>query len=234
VNIKPYRQIPIQECGESLVAIPKDTFAFFEPHPYLALGAPYGNASPWFLRKDILTRLQRAQRNLQQFRPSWKIKLFDAYRPNEVQAFMVEREFHLQAKATGLDPVKDQDKLYEKAYRVFAIPSEDPLTPPPHSTGAAIDCTLADETGQEVDMGSPIDENSDRSNPDYYATAADAVGKQAEANRMLLNEVMVAEGFHRHESEWWHFSYGDQIWAWTERQKNPGGEAVAIYGRARL
>ena len=41
---------------------------------------------------------------------------------------------------------------------------------------------------------------------------------------MLLDEVMRSAGFRRHGNEWWHFSLGDQMWAWTT------GEAVAIYG----
>jgi D-alanyl-D-alanine dipeptidase len=36
---------------------------------------------------------------------------------------------------------------------------------------------------------------------------------------------MAAAGFARHPNEWWHFSLGDQLWAWSQ------GEAQAIYGR---
>jgi len=42
--VKPYRSIPIRECGEALVHIPRDAFAFYDPHAYVALGAPYGGA----------------------------------------------------------------------------------------------------------------------------------------------------------------------------------------------
>ncbi len=162
--------------------------------------------------------------------------LFDAYRPNAVQAFMVEREFRLQAEAANMDPAslteENMDMLSKKVFRIWGEPSDNPATPPPHSTGAAVDITLADETGKEVFMGSPIDENSDRSNPDYFLTASDDNGKRAHANRTILYEIMFPEGFERHETEWWHFSMGDQYWTWKHRQKDANSQMTACYGRA--
>ena len=100
--LKTYRAVPIRECGEPMVALPQDVFAFFDPHPYVALGAPYGAESPWMLRETIAASLGKAQENLQKIRQGWKIKLFDAYRPNAVQAFMVARELDLVARGEGL------------------------------------------------------------------------------------------------------------------------------------
>ena len=236
--MKPYRTIPIKECGEPLIPIPKELFSFFDPPPYMALGAPYEGATPWMLRKGILAALKRVQENLTSLRPGWKIMFFDAYRPNQVQAFMVDREFGIQAELAGLHPKKltdaDQEFLEKKVYRLFAMPSEDPNTPPPHSTGAAFDCTLSNEHGIEIDMGSPVDENSDRSYPNYFATSHSPIEKTAHANRIFLNELLSAEGFIRHHAEWWHFSQGDQYWAWTERQNASDIQTIAKYGRANL
>ncbi|MDR3424007.1 MAG: M15 family metallopeptidase [Alphaproteobacteria bacterium] len=234
--LKPYRSIPIRECGEALVAIPRGEIALAEPHPYMALGAPYGAEGPWMLRESIVESLLKTQRRLQKLRPGWKILLTDAFRPNEVQVFGFNRELALQAKAMGLSPdnlsPSEHEKLIEKVCRVWAFPSDDPAMPPPHSTGAAFDCTLMDENGREVDMGSPIDENSDRSMPDYFAAALDDVGKLAHAHRVLLNDVLLTEGFIRAPSEWWHFSRGDQLAVWINREKEP--EGVAIYGRVKV
>jgi D-alanyl-D-alanine dipeptidase len=44
--------------------------------------------------------------------------------------------------------------------------------------------------------------------------------------RSLLAAVMQQAGFAQHPNEWWHFSYGDQLWAWRT-----GGQQ-AIYGRS--
>lgn len=232
---KPYRTIPIKDCGEPLVAIPRDRFRFVEPHPYASLGAPYGNTSPWQLRSGVLDALLRVQADLEAQQPGWSLLLFDAYRPNAVQAFMVEREFKLLAEAEGWDypqvTAAQRDHLAAKVFRIWGVPSEDPTTPPSHSTGAVVDLTLADATGLEVEMGSPIDENSDRSNPDYFATAKDAAGQTAHRNRELLNDLMTSAGFHRHLVEWWHFSQGDQYWTWREQETKGLSALTARYGR---
>jgi D-alanyl-D-alanine dipeptidase len=230
--LKAYRSIQIIECGEAVVAIPQGTLVLADPHPYAALGAPYGAESPWVLRESILESLLRAQANLQICKPGWRIYLHDAYRPNAVQRFMVEHEFKLQAAKLGKDLVADREELAESVFRIWSLPSDDAKTPPPHSTGAAFDCSLIDEKGRLVEMGSAIDENSERSEPDHFAAAADAVGKLAHANRGLLNELLQAEKFLRHPGEWWHFSRGDQFAVWLERAKAP--QAKAIYGRVDL
>lgn len=232
--MKPYRTIAIAECGEPLVPIPRENFAFYDPHTYVALGAPYNGVSPWQLRTGVLKALQQAQNKLTSLRLGWKIMMFDAYRPNAVQAFMVEREFRLQAEAEGLNYAKLTEEQHEflakKVFRIWGVPSDNPATPPPHSTGAAIDCTLADDKGAEIDMGSPIDENSDRSNPDYFTQIEPAI----HANRVLLWDIMNSTGFQRHEAEWWHFSLGDQYWAWSQRPNYPASQLTARYGRADL
>lgn len=236
--MKAYRTIAIKECGEVLLPLSKDLFDFVEPHPYVALGAPYGQTSPWMLRKGVLMALETAQKKLAAERPGWKIKLFDAYRPVSVQAFMLEEEYKIQAKLAGFDPKRltafERDALTPKVLRLFAPASLNPLTPPPHSTGGALDCTLSDETGRELDMGSPIDENSDRSYPNHFAKSAEPQQKKAHGNREFLVELLEREGFRQNEAEWWHFSKGDQMWVYNEKKINPTYNAPAIYGRFDL
>ena len=231
-----YGNIPINECGEPLVPIPERLFAYFDPPPYAALGAPYGEASPWMLRQQVLAALICAQARLQEQRPGWKIMLFDVYRPLSVQAYMVEREFGIKAREAGLDPEnltrEQRDTLAKKVFTYWSPPNDDPASPPPHSTGAAVDITLADEQGREVDMGSPCDHGAPPAAPDYFATATDEAGRQAHANRLLLRKCMLVEGFRQYPTEWWHFSRGDQTWAWLERENGSNPNAVAIYGRA--
>jgi D-alanyl-D-alanine dipeptidase len=107
------------------------------------------------------------------------------------------------------------------------VPSEDPATPPPHSTGGAVDVTLVDARGDVVDMGSPFDEPTERSYPEHFAAAVDEAGRAAHAHRRLLYEVLHGAGFVRHPREWWHFSYGDQAWAAEHR-------VPAVYGNALM
>lgn len=232
--MKPYQSILIHECGEPLVPIPLELFAVEQPHTYVKLKAPYGTRSPYYLRQSVLECLIAAQNQLQQHQPAWKIQIFDAYRPIAVQQFMVDYTFSEIVQAQGLSPesltTDQRQALLEQVYEFWAVPSFDPATPPPHSTGAAVDVTLVDERGNPVDMGSPIDELSPHSYPSHFAMSQVPVEQQFQQNRQLLCNVMVAAGFQQHVNEWWHFSRGDQMWAWLMNQTKPSETLFARYG----
>jgi zinc D-Ala-D-Ala dipeptidase len=241
--MKPYLQVPIQDCGEPLVAIPSDRLRLVDPHPYQSLGAPYGGRSPFYLRQGVLDALLAAQSALEAASPGWNLLVLDAYRPLAVQAFMVERSLAELAEARGLSldhlDVAQREALLQEVYQFWALPNPDPATPPPHSTGAAVDLTLIDPgTGLAVDMGSAFDEISPRSYPDYYHSGEGHAHPQSATfrqHRDRLNRVMTGAGFLRHPNEWWHFSLGDQLWAWQrqQREENIQGNreaALARYG----
>ncbi|MBD2537613.1 M15 family metallopeptidase [Coleofasciculus sp. FACHB-SPT36] len=233
--MKPYQQIVIVECGEPLTAIPLEQFAVVSPHPYEKLGATYGDRSPYYLRQGVLESLIAAQHQLAVTNPDWRIDVFDAYRPVEVQQFMVDYTFAEVVQAQGLNLIElteaQRQAIWEIVYQFWAPPNLDPATPPPHSTGAAVDITLVDNTGKTIDMGGEIDEISARSHPDYYANSTQAVEQQYHFHRQLLNDVMLQAGFRRHPNEWWHFCLGDQMWAWLCNQENPHHPVTARYGR---
>lgn len=244
--MKPYQQVPVRECAEPLVKIPITAFAVESPHPYVKLGAPYGDKSPYYLREGVLQRLLFAQEQLQQQRPQWRIQIFDAYRPIAVQQFMVDYTLEQITRQEGLElealTQAQRHAILERVYQFWAVPSLDPASPPPHSTGAAIDVTLVDAQGEVIDMGSLIDEMSPRSYPDHYATTIDSSEQASEQalkqnnriqfhqNRLLLRHIMLSAGFEQHPKEWWHFSYGDQLWAWLKNHKQPSFAPSARYG----
>ncbi len=227
--MKPYRRHPIEECGEVLLSLEHRGFVLTDPHPYQAFGAPYGSNSPWMARSGVVQALEEAHDSLQGIRPEWRFRIFDAYRPNSVQAYMVGHEFRSLSGGRHPKEIPEAEAalIWEKTYRIWAEPSDDPWTPPPHATGAALDLTLMDADGRDVPMGSPIDENSERSLPDYFQDLDPLV----HANRQLLNDVMTAAGFERHPGEWWHFCLGDQMWAWMGEQRDPSTRRIARYGR---
>ncbi len=213
--MKPYQSVPIVECHEPLHLIPQGILVT-QPHPYQSLGAPYGKSSPFCLRQGVLGALLNAQKELQSHYPHLHLKVFDAYRPIVVQQFMVDYTLQqlLQEKGyTGENiSAAAKESVMAEVLKFWAIPSHNPATPPPHSTGAAIDLTVANYYGQELDMGSPIDEISERSYPDYFRHSV--TNLQAHHHRNLLKTVMINQGFVQHPHEWWHFSLGDQLWAW--------------------
>jgi len=232
--MKPYQHVAIVECGEPLLPIPETLFAFVSPHPYKNLGAPYGSKSPFYLREGVLNHLMKAQESLQTRHPGWRIQVFDAYRPIAVQQFMVDYTLQDVAHAKGLQVEQltesQREMLLELVYEFWAAPSHNPTTPPPHSTGGAVDVTLVDENGQEINMGSPIDELSPRSYPDYFAASDDPHDRLYHQHRQLLRSIMLTAGFQQHPNEWWHFCLGDQMWAWLTNQAMLGVEVEARYG----
>ena len=236
MKLRPWNNIKIIECSESLISIPK-VICRLTPHPYVKLGAPYLNgANPWFLRQSVLKRLIEAQQNLSESFPHLQLILFDAWRPISVQKFMFNYTIKETCKSRGIDMnnhVNNETvaEIIEEVGRFWARPSSNPSTPPPHCTGAAIDLTLGDMNGNPLDLGGEIDFIGPKSCPDFYKE--DSIKLPYSKNqvfhnrRSLLFSVMEQAGFVQHPNEWWHFSYGDQLWSWLSKHSEN-----AIYGAA--
>ena len=228
---RPWNAIPIHDNGEALIDLPASLHRL-QPHPYAALGAPYGDGgSPFRLRRSVVARLLTAEVALQRRKPEWRLAIFDGWRPVAVQAFMVNHAIASEAAARGLDagvPGAELDAIQAEVERFWAPPSLDASMPPPHSTGAVVDLTLATADGSPLAMGGEIDEIAAVSEPDHYLAAALETGSEAACwhqRRELLRGAMETAGFLQHPNEWWHFSHGDQLWAWRS------GQSPAIYGR---
>lgn len=77
-----------------------------------------------------------------------------------------------------------------------------PRTGSRHNRAAAVDVTLVDREGREVDMGGSADA--------FDATTfrwAEDLDETARQNRTLMEDVLKAEGFLPLDSEWWHFDH---------------------------
>ena len=71
--LRPWSPIPIHDCGEPLQPIAGALWRL-EPHPYLALGAPYGpDGNPFLLRSGVVDRLLQAQQALQLEHPDLRL-----------------------------------------------------------------------------------------------------------------------------------------------------------------
>ena len=226
--MRPWSPIPIEECGEPLQALPPALLRI-EPHPYMALGAPYGaSGNPFQLRLGVVQRLLDAQQQLVEHDPGLRLSIFDAWRPIAVQAFMVDHSIAELCRERGVEVRSGDafDQVVADVGRFWAAPSRDPATPPPHSTGAAVDLTLSSSDGTPLAMGGEIDAIGAVSEPQHYAGREDSDARRWHQRRQLLAEAMGAAGFAQHPNEWWHYSFGDQLWAWRR------GAAVAIYAEA--
>jgi D-alanyl-D-alanine dipeptidase len=150
----------------------------------------YGELDCAYLRRDAAKGLAQAADWLAARRPGYRLRVLDALRPQRVQE-------QLWAKLAGT-PLE----LY------LAHPERGSI----HSFGMAVDVTLLDPTGVEVDMGSGFDELSERSHPalDAEHLALGVLSAAQIAERGWLRAAMRAGGFHGISSEWWHFDFGDR------------------------
>jgi len=100
-----------------------------------------------------------------------------------------------------------------------------PLEVAPHVAGAAVDLTLTDAGGHDLDLGTPIDATPEQSAGRCYFGAR--VHAEARINRTILARALERAGLVNYPTEWWHWSYGDRYWALTT------GAPAALYGPAR-
>ncbi|MBQ6036379.1 MAG: M15 family metallopeptidase [Lachnospiraceae bacterium] len=151
------------------------------------------------LTKEAARALKAASNELMV--QGYRLKIFDAYRPaGAVRHFVLwgieDQDIRMKPY---FYPELEKGELFEKGY-VAKMSS--------HSRGSAVDLTLLDmKTGKEVDMGSPFDLFSEVSHPDYHG---DAITEEQFENRMLLQRVMVRNGFEPIFCEWWHFKLKDE------------------------
>jgi zinc D-Ala-D-Ala dipeptidase len=106
----------------------------------------------------------------------YKIKLFDCYRPLDVQ---------------------------KKMWKIVSNPTyvADPARGSIHNRGGAVDITLVDTNGKELDMGTPFDFFGPQASHQYLKLSSTVL-----KNRSLLKEVMLKHQFEAFESEWWHYN----------------------------
>ena len=129
----------------------------------------------------------------------YRMKVFDAYRPAcAVRSFVLwgieDQDIRMKPY---FYPELEKQELFAGGY--IASKSS-------HSRGSTVDLTLLDmSTGKELDMGSPFDLFSPLSHPD----CREVTDEQYE-NRMILQKVMVRNGFEPIDCEWWHFSLKDE------------------------
>lgn len=145
----------------------------------------YGDFREAYLHEVAFAKFARANEFLRERQPGWSFLVFDALRPRSVQRVLF-------AQVAGTD----QEKY-------VAPPDKGSI----HNFGFAIDLSLADERGHEVDMGSGFDDFRDLSQPaleDEFFRRGDLTSQHL-ANRQLLRSCMTDAGFLTIPHEWWHF-----------------------------
>ena len=143
-----------------------------------------------WLHRDAAAALEKVVAYLAERAPGHTALVLDALRPQRVQQQLWDA-----LEGTGL-------QMY------LANPARGSI----HSYGMALDITLLDPAGRELDMGTGFDDMSDLSHPalEEGFLAAGKLTEQQVANRRLLRDAMFQAGFLGIRTEWWHFDCGDR------------------------
>ena len=152
--------------------------------------ALYGGIDCAWLRGEAAAGLEDAVAWLAREHAALHLVVLDALRPQRVQ------------ETIWRDVVGTPAALY------FANPEQGSI----HSFGMAVDATLADAEGRELDMGSDFDAMILASHPglETKQLAMGALAPEHIAARKIQRGAMAAGGFHGIPTEWWHFDHGDR------------------------
>ena len=132
-----------------------------------------------YLRKSTAEALVKANKAFIQL--GYRIKLFDCYRPLSVQ--------------------KKMWKILPGTHYVA-----NPAKGSKHNRGAAVDLTLVDAQGKELNMGTPFDFFGKEAHHTYTEHT-----KEVLENRKLLKETLNKFNFKSIYSEWWHYEYRPEM-----------------------
>jgi D-alanyl-D-alanine dipeptidase len=198
--------VPVIESRDVLTDLETDQIMPFDDRKRVT------NGSLSMVRGQVARRLAEASSRL----PNGISLLgIEAYRPPALQQSYFDSYWR---RLRSEHPVASDDELWILASRYVSPP-----TIAPHPSGAAIDLTLIDDAGIELDMGTAVDATPEGSRLACY-TKATNVSVDARANRRLLASVLEPAGFVNYPTEWWHWSYGDRYWALRSGAPN------ALYG----
>ena len=140
-----------------------------------------------FLRPKVAEVVVKIHKNLQ--KQDLGLKFFDCYRPLGIQ-----------------------QRLWDKVpdARYVTNPKKGSM----HNRGLAVDLTIVDSKGNELDMGTPFDYFGPKGYHTYTKHS-----NEVNENRHLLKSTMEAAGFKSIRTEWWHYSYryakhplSDMVW----------------------
>ena len=137
-------------------------------------GKPVYKAAKCFLHPLAAEHFKKAQTLAATL--GLRLKIFDAFRPLEVQQALWNH-------------TPDPNFL-----------SEPGVGSTPHCRGVAIDLTLVDKQGRELDMGTGFDEFKPQSHHGNLE-----ISQEAQQNRFTLLGIMTSAGWDFYRNEWWHY-----------------------------
>ncbi|MBL0318892.1 MAG: D-alanyl-D-alanine dipeptidase [Alphaproteobacteria bacterium] len=137
-------------------------------------GMPIYRRADCYLHIDAAAALQKAITLAKEL--GYRLKVFDGFRPHEAQWVLWKHT---------PDP------------NFISNPETGSM---PHCRGVAVDLTLIDAQGNELDMGTAFDALIPLSHH-----GVTNISKESQHNRFILLGIMTAAGWDFYRNEWWHY-----------------------------
>lgn len=146
----------------------------------------YGDLEKCYLQKEVAIKLKKAQKILKSKNPKYSLLILDGARPRSVSWKMY-------------------NKLENTPMQRYVA---NPKTGSMHNYGAAVDITIVDEKGKEIDMGiQPFRKNLFQLGIMLIKkNLGETLTENQKKNRKLLRDLMTEAKFHPIQLEWWYFN----------------------------
>jgi|SRR3989344_2251853 len=191
LSVKNILNINIRENNEPVVEVKEtEKIKLLTGHKFL---------QP-FLRKSVNDLLINASNNLP---PDYKLLIVTCYRSIEMQKEMYRNRKIQLAKKYPLRMIFQYPKWIKIVNTYTAPPGGSP-----HHTASAIDLTLIDSNENRLDMGTSLIDFGVKVHMEN-----DLITQDQKENRKILRDAMTKAGFAYYPLEWWHYCYGDRMWA---------------------
>jgi D-alanyl-D-alanine dipeptidase len=189
--INKIREIKINENNEPLILIiENEKLVLLKEHKFLMP----------LLRKSVSDLLTQASQSLP---AGYKILVVTTYRPLWMQKKLWKNRLWQMAKKYPFKMIFNYSN-WKREVRKYTSPPGGSS----HQCGAAVDVTLVDENKNRVDMGTMLTDFGEKVN-----TYSKQISPRQKENRKVLLDTMTKAGFVNYPLEWWHYSFGDRMWA---------------------
>lgn len=166
-------------------------------------GGQIAHEQAHFAREEVAKRLNIAQSLLSK---SYHLMIDNAYRSPKIQKKSYDNILkRLKSEQPNWSDAQLEVEMTKRVSKVEMAP---------HCTGGAIDLTIVNKEGSQLDMGTSLDEFTEST-----YTHSDLISPEAKKNRKLLINIMTKAGFINFPAEWWHWSYGEREWAYYQKDK---------------
>ena len=203
IKVPSIKEFKIVDVDEPIISLSK--LGLKVRPEYNIQGIP-GSYPDCYVRETVAKKLLEVEKKLPN---GLRLLIFDGYRPICIQQRLWN--FYRQ-EIKNKNPNLSNEEIDFKTSFFVSKPSYDEFQPSLHNTGGAIDLTLIDKDGNQLDMGTKFDDFSDKAWTNHFEKYEK--NEIVRDNRRILYEAMINEGFTNLPSEWWHYDYGTKFWGY--------------------